>query len=283
MSDFEKLERLNCQIDVWIDEEEYEQVFTALIPEPLWEAKLQKAFENPTCTANRDQDWLDLLEVSSILPIKKIRIEKSKIELHSENAAWAYFLSAKLIRAKIQEKGTDCYFWRLDEVVAYLEHHLPIIRKEKEAINESTTRLAVIYLSEMAAAGESADQRSFSERARRVLQNHINVTDKDFITFYDLLARYNIGVGHFHERIYDKALTEFNYIIFLGKKHLKESFYKDRLFNELIYQPAILYRADIQLKMQLAYHALNTIRLYLKEPSRYKEYKSYLTPIFAEL
>lgn len=273
MCDFDKLEHVNCRIDVWIDEEEYGQVIETLETDPAWGKLLKKAFRKETCTFAKDKEWLDLITADIPLPITKVHIDKNEIiDMDAENRDWSIFFSAKLIRAKIQQKVTDCYFRRLDEIVAYLERHLPKICQDN-----NTTKLAVIYLLEMAAAGVEADHRSFSERARRILQSYINKEDDDFTTFYDLLARYNIGVGYFHERNYEKALLEFDLIIFkINHVTPVKSFFTKRLLNELIYQPSVLYKADVHLKMQLAYHAINTLTLYLKKPSKYKLFRANL-------
>lgn len=306
--DFENLERANAQIDIWIDEEQYDKVSDACKIKPEFKGVLYKAFSNPICTKNKDDQWIAILNldhssspVSAILNIPSI---DQPIDLTSdEYAAWSRFFWAKLIRAKIQQRGTDCYFRRLDQVVAYLERHCPIIlpsgqnpnRKnggnDKECTrNELVTlknKLAVIYLLEMAASGEGADQRSFAERARRIMrENQRYIRDESFQWFYDLLARYNIGVGYFHERLYRKAVLEFNYIIkeFLGlegnsvreakgdtlKNKEKEKFSQSRLGEALLYSTAVLYRAEVQLKLQLAYHARKTLNTYLKRPSQYK-------------
>ena len=148
---------------------------------------------------------------------------------------------------------------------------------------DSSTKLAVIYLLEMAAAGVGADQRSFSERARRILRSLINKNDDDFINFYDLLSRYNIGIGYFHESQYRKAVLEFNHIIREFKKNgeVSPSTNGECKFNRnndcygklLLYLPSILYRAQIQLKLQLAYHSLRTISSFNREFSDAGGYK----------
>ena len=293
---FERLEVANAQIDIWIDEEEYGKVIDSCEIDKELKANekddrtldkvLKTAFSHESCTTNKDHEWLSILNHSScpISAICNIPQEGDRIELNSPCFdTWSRFFWAKLIRAKIQQKGTDCYYRRLDQVVAYLERHCPPIQllkqqeknKQQEALLLDT--LAVIYLLEMAAAGEAADQRSFAERARRVLRE----IGGDG-SFYDFLARYNIGVGYFHEQAYRKAVLEFNWII----RELKAIWDKkgnfclclgtmeysihERLGRDLLYLPAVLYRAEIQLKLQLAYHSQRTISEYLESPGLYK-------------
>lgn len=304
---FENLERANAQIDIWIDEEEYEKVIQSCEIEPelkIDEEKKQtlqelfnSAFSDESCTANKDHEWLSLLSHSTrpISAICNISQEGDRIELVSPDYdAWSRFFWAKLIRARIQQKGTDCYYRRLDQVVAYLERHCPPILSVSQTENDenqSTTfsnLLGVIYLLEMAASGEGVDQRSFANRARRIIKNKIK--DKAICAFYDLLTRYNIGLGYFHERRYRNAVLEFNWII----RELKSiwdkngnfnpcagtlgNFVHKRLGRDLLYLPAVLYRAEIQLKLQLAYHAIATLHGLSDTPlvSDYKEIKRHL-------
>lgn len=282
MCDFEKLERLNCQVDIWIDEEEYEQVFAAMETNPLWHQRLITAFEHSTCTFVKDQEWFDLLNDSDVLPITTVKINDNEKAKLNDKRDWSFFFGAKLIRAKIQQKGTDCYFQRLDDIIPYLERNLPTIRKEN-ANKDVSTRLAVIYLLEMAAAGVGADQISFSDRARRILRNLINNSDEDFIKFYDLISRSNIGVGYFHEAQYRKAVLEFNHIIrsFKGNVDAIDQIHERKFFDRseeccgklLLYLPSILYRAQVQLKLQLAYHSLKTTSFFQSEFSNAGGYR----------
>lgn len=261
---FEKLERLNAQIDVWIDEEEFDKIEGAFKLTKAGNKKednklLIGAFEGEKnkCSHGKDKKWCDLLSISKP-PIDYVVFDGKRINKLGD---WSYFFWSKLIRARIQQKGTDCYLRRLDEVVAYLERHLPQIG----AVELQTAKLAVIYLLEMAVAGVSADQRSFAERARRILSDKIKDKDDSFFHFYDLLARYTIGVGYFHEARYRKAALEFNWIIY--QKNRKEDniyekytdFFDKRLWDNLLYVPAVLNRAGLLLKLQLAYHALKTM------------------------
>ena len=290
---FERLEVANAQIDIWIDEEEYDKVIDSCKINPQLKIDLERAFTSETCTAAKDTEWLAILSNINqpIVAILNIPLqENGRIEIVSPDYdTWSRFFWAKLIRARIQQKGTDCYYRRLDQVVAYLERHCPPIQPLKQEKNHEhqealfSNMLAVIYLLEMAASGEAADQRSFAERARRILrENGENTLTAKYFEFYDLLARYNIGVGYFHERAYRKAVLEFNWIIreighTWDKKGnfnpcsgtLGASIHK-RLGRNLLYLPAVLYRAEIQLKLQLAYHAYRTIFEYLDDFEGYK-------------
>lgn len=270
---FERLELFNEQVDIWIDQEEYGQVEGAVKCSQDLQTQLKKAFRHPHCTRDLDDEWLRLLQDAAV-PLTEVGTDG---EFHTcfdqtreLDRAWSKLFWAKLVRAKIQEKGSDCYFRRLDEVISYLERYKPVVKPNSVLDNT----LAIIYLLEMAAAGEGADQRSFSERARRVLKTHFKLKkQKPIHDFYDLLARYNIGVGYQHEGMHRKAVREFNWIIEkiggvssssgLNNKSNIPSLYDlrtSRFGEELLYLPAVRMRAGIQLKLQLAYHTATTLR-----------------------
>lgn len=270
---FERLERFNAQVDIWIDQEEYGQVEGAVKCSQDFQTQLKKAFSHPHCTRDLDDEWLRLLRDEAI-PLTEVGTDgefhtcfDQKKEL---DRAWSRLFWAKLVRAKIQEKGSDCYFQRLDEVISYLERYLPVVKRDMTLNNT----IAIIYLLEMAAAGEGADQRSFSERARKVLKTHFKQREQEPIhDFYDLLARYNMGVGYQHEGMHRKAVREFNWIIEKIKRDISSGsqnskstvpslsdLLKTRFGEGLLYLPAVLKRAGIQLKLQLAYHASKTLR-----------------------
>ncbi len=258
---FEKFEKINSKIDIYIDEEEYDKVQELFIINDS--GLLTKAFpDDGTCTAKLDEEWIDLLG-SDKLPIKSINYQgfQKFNENNQLEPDWSRFFWAKLIRAKIQEKGTTCFFRRTDDVVAYLERNLPVITKD-EKIKKQKFKLTVIYLLEMAACGTDVDGRSFAERARRFLKRYLK-NGKNFGIFYDLLARYNCGVSYFHEARYRKAAREFNYIIWkkneMSEKNGELKYFIGRHGIKLIYLPAFKYRADLQLKLQLSYHAVDTI------------------------
>ncbi len=291
---FEELERLNAQIDVWIDQEEFDYVIGSFKYAPVdkegkernFKEHLGSAFSHDYCTNHLDEEWNDLFEVSTP-PLSKFRLPSNKWapfskdkDDHELENAWSRFFWAKLIRAKIQQKGSDCYFRKLDQVVVYLEKNTPFVKKNCD----QTNKLVVICLLEMAAAGEGTDQRSFADRARRILREHFKGKrgeEKYFYDFYDLLARYTIGLGFQHEGQNHKAVLEFNWIIkelnelwseegellpYLKNPPQWASYVDKRHGLDFLYLPAVLGRTGIEIKIQLAYHALESIKKYWKSP-----------------
>ena len=277
--DFEKLERLNAWIDVWIDEEEYQKVIDTLpvsgelkVSEENLASCVETCFNDPNCTNTKPakKEWRKALDENAILPIRKVRgVElREGVEI---DECWSRLFFAKLFRARVQEKGTDCYLSRLDEVVRYLENHLPPLVSSKPKM----MKMAVLYLLELSAASRLYEGLGFAERARRVIEDHPEVFGKDhFGWFYDLLAKYNIGVAHFHNGQYRKAVLEFNWIIRqVNQEESKKGFFDKQLDKKVLLLPAILFRANIQLKLQLAFHALDTLDKHFRKFQGTSEYK----------
>lgn len=308
----EKLEKLNAEIDVLIDEEKFSEVLAEIGSKLSDKVKsvLETCFpEDEHCTNKSDKDWQDLLSPEQIsntanksdiktLPITTVRDVELNPSYELEEA-WSHLFYAKLLRAKIQEKSySDCYTRRLDDVAWYLEKHLPDPKKKGgNSPKDLAHRLTLIYLVELSAVSQGWEALGFSERARRVVQEAIHSVDKDHgsgkekkirkspFEFYELWARYNIGVAYFHQGYYRKAVLEFNRIIWQVEKWEDDKKNGDgsekaeaeaylQFFNgyngkELIFSPAKLYRAEVQLKLQLAYHVLDT----LKESDRWQGFK----------
>ncbi len=280
MSTFEKLESLNAQIDIWIDEEEYYKVVDSLpLTEPL-KSLVESCFDHPNYTHDKDLTWQSILSHDHSLPIEGAHPNGQRGEVIPLDEGWPRFFYAKLLRARIKEKGTDCYSRRLDEVVAYLEKHIPDVNVE----DEDTAKLAVFYLLELSAASLSFEMLGFAERAHRIMRERpvmFGKHEENFLWFYELLAKYNMGVGYFHKGRYRKAIVEFNHIIKQvqeeerkqQKVNTKLDFFRTRHGYHLLYLPAVSYRADVQLKLQLAYHALDTLDKYLRSPGEISTYK----------
>jgi len=292
--DFHALERLNAEIDVLIDEEDFGEVQKRLRPVGKgWGP--HRLFGTRRCTDNRKwgdngvSSWLACETPRSEFPIRKLWLDAGKRSFDFEYGGksgdadlrrhWSCFFWAKLLRAKIQEKGTDCYLRRLDDMVVFLERNLPVIdcridRTDPTALE--TVKLHVLYLLELAAASLPAESRGFAERARRVLREDqlglgsaLGAKWQRMEKFYDLAARYNIGVSHFHEGEYDKALREFDFILSKwetdrpngssSSKGGAASYLGGGWGEKWLRIPSRLWRAGIHLKRQLAYHALRTL------------------------
>jgi len=293
---FEKLEELNAQIDVWIDDEDYISVFdhnTGIKPnndrlsnhDQTAESYINACFpevnnnqeeQEKYCTHGKDDKWQQALSCDiDSLPVIKVGGEGLK----PPDKYWSHLFYAKLLRAKIKQKGSDCYTRRLDDVAAYLERHLP----QQNTQDEGVTRLTLMYLLELSAVSLDWESLGFAERARRVITDEKysleKADEKAPYEFYELWARFNIGVAYFHQAYYRKAVLEFNQIIWQverwKKKETSESESRENLVTfrnnhgvELLYSQAILFRTEVQLKLQFAYHSLATLKQYFWKNER---------------
>ncbi len=289
---FSELELLNANIDVLIDNEEYSKVEDHLCLSQQAKIFLEELFKKRNCTYESDHLWIQAFKIKK--PLEGVFLPRSG-NLHKPNSQWTNLFWAKLLRARIQRKGTDCYFNRLDDLLTYLEINLRNIDSEnvKQAI------LKIVYLLELSATALESEQMGFSERARRVISNNPILSELAASEFYDLWARYNIGVANFHQSHYRKAVLEFNRIIYTvnqfrknaeqdEKSKKKLEFFENLRGYQLLFFPAIMYRAEVQLKLQLAYHAFETLNdLLYSNPefmksmsqNRYLKYRAMLIEI----
>ena len=256
---FSELEHLNAIIDVLIDNKKCAEIENYLRLSKGAKSFIRRLFENHNCTFNKDSLWIKALKFET--PFESVVLPGSGVS-HKPSDKWTQLYWAKLLRARIQSKGTDCYFQRLDDVINFLENNLP----HADSKDYYTTKLKMIFLLELSTSALGAEQLGFAERARQLMRYHPKMIEDKSYNFYDLWARYNIGVAHFHQSQYRAAILEFNKIIYQEKRLRSERNQKKELDfferNEgyrLLLSPAIMFRAEVQLKLQLAYHALDTL------------------------
>lgn len=281
---FCKLELLNVEIDVLIDEEGYDEVKDKLGLSEDAETRIAKCFNDPVCTQETAEDWRDALSIKgNQWPVVKVgdfqlndtdRRNECQKRSFDIRQGWSALFWAKLLRAKIQERNTDCYLRRLDDVVAYLERNLP---PEPSQINKSESiphefKLYFYYLMELSAASIDYGSIGYATRASRILAKipPFSKTENEcnYFSFPKTAKRWialNEGVSYLHLSDYHKASLEFNDIIWKYRKCIKseenqEKYYLGSHELTLLYYPAVLYRAIILLKQQFSYHAIQTLR-----------------------
>ena len=129
---------------------------------------------------------------------------------------------------------------------------------------------------ELSAVSLNWESLGYSERARRVIAKKKyslkKACKKAPYEFYELWARFNIGVAYFHRAYYQKAVQEFNQIIWQIEKWDKDKnskkkkekdeaqacliFFEKNLGIALLYILSQFSRSEVQLKLQMAYHTL---------------------------
>jgi len=335
--EFLELEKLNAQIDVWIDDEDYDRVWgdKSIVLSNNAKRRVGRCFpdDNIHYTHGDDKDswWREALSYDrKALPVTKVSSEDlnlDKYRKHPLTKYWSHLFYAKLLRAKIKQKGSDCYTRRLDDIAAYLERHLPKRTKGEDSEQEEwVTRLTLMYLLELSAVSQDWESLGYAERARRVIRDRKylltlkckkckedkekkkakEAREKAPYEFYERWARFNIGIAYFHRAYYRKAVLEFNQIIWQVKKweddrengndkkkdEAKECLIffsddKDKAYKgrELLLLPAKLYRAEVQLKLQFAFHVLQTLTEHEEKNNggNYKGWKSEHKKIRAEI
>lgn len=276
----EKLEKLNAQIDVWIDDEKYKKI-TQAFQIAVYKIKkgdngkaktgslkslVKTLFKNDEITHDLDNLWRTVLYYEEeVLPITNAKTEKGtvfkKFDNNDLDGLWAHLFFAKLLRAKIKQKGSECFTRRLDDVAAYLEKHIP----QQSGDDEWRTRLTLMYLMELSATSMNWESLGYSERARRVIKDRkysLSLSCKNCkhkkkknspYEFYDLWADFNIGVAYFHKGQYREAVLKFNKIIWQIQtwkgKDPNSEFLKYNNGIKLLYIPAFFSRSEVQLKL----------------------------------
>lgn len=282
---FRKLELLNAQIDVLIDEEQYKKVKDKLGLSGCYNKLIDKCFNDDVCTKKAGKYWRSALSINGNKLLKAGIIQSNGLKALLDRQldleilkGWLALFWAKLLRARIQERNTDCYLGRLDEVVAYLERNLP---PEPSATTASEGvkpdfKLYFYFLMELSAASIDHGSIGYATRAGRILKGTKD-DGKGFMSFHETARRWialNEGISYLHLRDYHKAALEFNDIIAKydddKRKGNKGKYYLGSNEKNLIYYPSILCRATILLKQQFSYHALQTLKR-IQPRSMYKK------------
>jgi len=190
---------------------------------------------------------------------------------------WSDLFWAKRIRAELLRHNKDTLNRRYDDLVTFLDSRIPINKSAKKQTDFSLTKFN--YLMEQSAAAPSEASHGYAERAREAL-NKLYKNPKDPERgFYDRWISWNKGMAYQHMvGRNQKAVLEFNWVIKefwyqqpeKDRKQNKEIILHDRVESQRDYfnvvleflvniVPAYLQRAAINLKLQLGYHALQTL------------------------
>lgn len=193
---------------------------------------------------------------------------------------WSDIFWAKRIRAELLCHNKDMWSDRYEELLTFLDSRIPIRKSEKsESENQVDFTLTKFnYLMEQSAVAHSEASHGYAERARLILNKLYKDRNDTERGPYDRWISWNKGVAYQHMvGRNQKAVLEFNWII---RKFWDERPTKNRKPKNIIlggyrkYQrdyfnivleflinivPAYLQRSAISLKLQLGYHALQTL------------------------
>jgi ribonuclease BN (tRNA processing enzyme) len=270
---FKKLELCNAEIDILIDEERYPEIWEKL---PLRDAEVEGVYNkvwkpcfSESCSHVKDKEWDDaFLLKGSDWPLKIIIFGQEELEITSED--WSALFWAKRLRAKIQEKNTDCYERRLDDLVGYLERNLPEEPKVSRGLTDipNSFKLYFYYLMELSATSLDYEQIGYAKRASRLLHRLPRfLRDPLVFTSFSSTAnrwiKYSTGMAYRHLKQDHTASLEFNELISEYEKNLNGTLngecYLGGFERDLFYYPAVMNRAIIQLQSQFPYHTLKTL------------------------
>lgn len=238
---FEKLERLNAQIDVWIDDENYKEIEKKCKPENDLLGTVKAVFQGAAKSPNRD--------FSKLLKKRDTYLKETLLQQDKE---WQALLWAKYLRAQIQKQGTDDFAELLDNVTFFLQRRLP----------ENNSFFQHLYYQEIAACAHPGEESlGAAKRAYNLVPKRETILwEQSFRRkLYLLWARLNMGIGYRHSKQSEKAEHEFNQII---KEFSSEAIAESKhygLWKDLILYPAILNKAELQEVLQFSYHTLETL------------------------
>lgn len=254
---FIALELLNVKIDVWIDEEDYDEVYNCITLDIKSQVKtdIEEAFR-------------DSSKFKSIFINEKGKdnnpqnaIQSTDINNAEKKEKWKPLFFSKYLRARIQENGTDDYTKHLDDLVIYLQRNLPYQFPQEDQDEELI--LQHLYFQELSACGKPGlESLGFAVRAYELVKVKRGTMNESHFSFdlYNLWAQYNQGIGYLHSGQKMDAASFFNEIIRDFPKKAKclqpdeKGFWQNLLFDQ-----AVLFKAELMEDLQFSYHTIQTL------------------------
>ncbi len=259
--DFQELELLNVKVDVWIDEEEYEKLYDCIAIEKTLKEKINKVFcgeqDFQSIFININDDNKEEYPEQSIQDIGSCKIETTNIK-------WRRLFFAKYLRAKIMQQGTDSYMKHLDELIVYLQRKLPYPYPQ----TNHEIILQHLYFQELSACGKPGlESLGFAIRAREeAIKGKTENGSASHYRFelYKLWARLNEGIGYWHSNQKMQAALAFSEVIrgfdYDNAAQCLQAKDEKVLWRSLLYDQAVLFRAELQEALQFSYHTIVTLQ-----------------------
>lgn len=256
MSDvtFHDLELLNINLDVWIDDENYNKVYACIQLDT--KAQINKYIEN---FATSDE-FPPRFKIGKN-PEKTICLigsQDNKVLKAKDN--WKPLFFAKYLRAKLLQNGTDKYTDHLVDLVMYLQRKLPYQSPQ----TDQEYILQHLYFQELSACGmPGLESLGFALQAYSLIKDKENTYDNSHYSFelYKLWARYNQGVGYLHSFQKMEAALTFNEVIREFDKEAKDlQPGEKRFWKRLLYDQTLLFKAELLESLQFSYHTIQTLK-----------------------
>jgi len=181
---------------------------------------------------------------------------------------WSNLFWAKALRAELQKNNRGKWLKRYDDIVLLLEACMPVKKKPSNDRNWDITLFT--FLMELSAIAQAEASYGYAERARSLIQKLYDIDDPEIKHNpghvrhnYDRWIWYNMGLAYQHIGLNQKGVIEFNRVIsrFFSSREKETNAGDDDCALEFLLNicPSILQRAAINLKLQLGYHALQTL------------------------
>lgn len=176
---------------------------------------------------------------------------------------WSRLLLAKRIRLELQRQNRRPWLNLYEDLTLYLEKHVPVLSSDKS--NEAWKKTLFNYLMELSAVTRGEASLGYAERARNLIQDISDVSKEERYnhgTPYDRWIWYNFGLAYKHMGRHQEALIHFNLVL---SKFWKAVNSRDvsNISNSLEFllniYPSIMRCAELNLQLQLGYHALQTL------------------------
>jgi len=270
------LERINQIIDLCIDRELYEYVKKILRPGRKGLQYIKELRNTDGKISLEEFDFsiiqFPVLEITTPSDPEKAELfqfpqlfksEKPPFNLKKKGKDfpllknWSDLLWVKLVRAELQKYNKGKWRDRYEDLILFLESRM-IAYNPTGATEVDFYTTKFNYLMELSAVAQGEASLGYAERARKLLNKFLfSGYDDPERGSYDRWIWWNMGLAYQHMERSQKAVMDFNLVIKKFPNNFdKFDFALEYLINIV---PAYLQRAAINLKLQLGYHALQTL------------------------
>jgi len=261
------LERINSIIDLCIDNDLYGDLGSFLTLTTVKGKKLK--LQQFLCKGKLPRFCISKLQLDTrglrdlLNPYHNVVLGDINSISSSDNTykLWLALFWTKALRAELKKNGTGDQDDQYDQLIGFLEKKMPMVDRSSDI---DKIRIAINFLMELSALAPGEASYGYAIRAKSLLKPIFKDHEKQERDPYDRWIAYNKGIANHHMGDRNlRAVLEFNWIIEGFAKHVgKISDFRSKehgLEFLLNICPGTLQRAALNLKMQLSYHALQTL------------------------